>query len=243
MGKKVKKKVKIYEGKAKIIYATDDPNLIIQYFKDDATAFNAEKKGTITSKGILNNNISCAAFELLSKRNIPNHFIKKLSDREMLVHRVDIIPIELVVRNRIAGSLAKRMGHAEGGFLTRPITELYYKRDDLGNPMINEEHIEAFRIAAISDIGTIRFLSKAINDILCFWFDKMNISLIDFKLEFGYYKTSILLADEITPDGCRLWDKRTNKKLDKDRFRHDMGEVEDAYEEINRRVQALNLEK
>jgi len=243
MDKKVERKTLIYEGKAKIIYATNDPKLVIQYFKDDATAFNAEKKGTITSKGIFNNSISTAAFELLSKKNIPNHFVRMLSDREMLVRRVDIIPVELVVRNRIAGSLAKRMGHEEGGFLTRPITELYYKRDDLGDPMITEEHIEAFRLAALSDIGTIKFFAKAINDILSSWFDRMNISLVDFKLEFGYYKNSLLLADEITPDGCRLWDKRTNRKLDKDRFRYNLGDVESAYEEVNRRVQALNSEE
>lgn len=221
-----------YEGKAKILYATDDPDLVIQYFKDDATAFNAQKRGTIVNKGIMNNAISCALFQALEKEGVPTHFVQKLSEREMLVRRLEIVPIEVVVRNVIAGSLAKRMGREEGGALPHPILELYYKDDALGDPMINDDHVAAFALATPVEMTEIRHRAFQVNEFLRAFFDSRGILLVDFKLEFGRHQGKLLLGDEITPDGCRLWDKESREKLDKDRFRRDLGNVEEAYQRI-----------
>lgn len=223
---------KFYEGKAKQLYATDDPKLVIQYFKDDATAFNAQKRGTIVDKGIMNNTISSKIFMDLEKVGVPTHFVKKLSDREMLVRKLKIVPVEVVVRNVIAGSLSKRMGRPEGEALAHPIVELYYKDDALGDPMINEDHIAVFNLATTDEMKEIRRLALKVNDYLRTFFDVRGIRLVDFKLEFGRCEGRILLGDEITPDGCRLWDKVTNEKLDKDRFRRDLGNVEEAYHRV-----------
>ncbi len=228
---------KIYEGKAKIIYSTKDPGYVIQYFKDDATAFDATKRGTILEKGVYNNKISSVIFKLLEDKGIKTHFVKQLSDREMLVKNLKIMPLEVVVRNRVAGSLAKRFGMEEGGLLPMPILEFFYKNDALHDPLINEDHIRAFDFATDEEVAFARKTSHNVNQILQEFFDKLGIILVDFKLEFG--KTpdgAIYLADEITPDGCRLWEKDSLKKLDKDRFRRDLGEVEEAYQEIYRRV-------
>lgn len=227
---------KLYEGKAKTLFATDDPNQVIQYFKDDATAFNAQKRGTIADKGVMNNAISSKIFQELEKIGVPTHFVKKLSDREMLVRRLQIVPIEVVVRNIIAGSLAKRMGRPEGEALRHPIVELYYKDDALGDPMINDEHVAVFQLASAEELSQMRTMALKVNDFLCGFFDKLGIRLVDFKLEFGLSCGKIFLGDEITPDGCRLWDKASNEKLDKDRFRRDLGNVEEAYQRVLRLV-------
>ncbi|MBI3015556.1 MAG: phosphoribosylaminoimidazolesuccinocarboxamide synthase [Candidatus Tectomicrobia bacterium] len=232
----MEKRQKIYEGKAKILYTTDDPDRIIQYFKDDATAFNAQKKGTIQEKGILNNRISSRLFTYLEERGIRTHFMRQLSDREMLVKTLQIVPVEVVVRNIIAGSLAQRMGMPEGGDLKLPVLEFYYKKDELGDPMINESHIAAFDLAKPQEISVIREVALAVNRHLTAFFEERGILLVDFKLEFGRHKGEILLGDEITPDGCRLWDRVTREKMDKDRFRRDLGKVEEAYQEVYRRV-------
>lgn len=243
----MEKRAKIYEGKAKILYETSEPDLIILFFKDEATAFNARKKGIIHHKGIFNNLISTRLLELLGEKGIPNHFVKKLSEREMLVRKVEIIPIEVVVRNRIAGSIARRFGMEEGGSLPFPVVEFYYKNDELGDPLMVEDHIRAFNFAAPEEVSHIRKQALACNEVLRDFFGERGIDLVDFKLEFGRYQGEqtgvpylrqgdILLADEITPDGCRLWDKDTEKKLDKDRFRRDLGSVEEAYREVYHRV-------
>jgi len=229
-------KNKIYEGKAKIMYETEDQDLLIQYFKDDATAFNAQKKGTIKDKGVYNNKISSKLFMLLEAAGIPTHFVRQLSERMMLVKKVDIIPLEVVVRNRIAGSLAKRFGKEEGGVLASPLLEFYYKNDALGDPLINEDHIRAFGLAQDEELDIIKEMAFKCNNVLKNFFSQHGIDLVDFKLEFGRYHGRILLADEITPDGCRLWDSKTQKRLDKDRFRRDLGEVEEAYLEVYHRV-------
>lgn len=223
---------KLYEGKAKILYATQNPDQVIQYFKDDATAFNAQKRGTIVDKGVMNNAISSKIFQELEKIGVPTHFVEKISDREMLVRRLEIIPIEVVARNVIAGSLAKRMGRPEGEALKFPIVELYYKDDALGDPMINDEHVAVFHLATREELSQIRTMALKVNEFLCAFFDKLGIRLVDFKLEFGRSGGNIFLGDEITPDGCRLWDKATNEKLDKDRFRRDLGNVEEAYQRV-----------
>lgn len=222
----------IYEGKAKILYETDDPSLLIQYFKDDATAFNAQKRGTIQNKGVMNNKISSVIFTHLEKHGVQTHFVKQLSDREMLVKKLEIVPVEVVMRNIVAGSLSKRMGIEEGVVLAEPVLEWYYKSDSLGDPMINCGHIKAFRLATQSEMDDIRGYAFKVNDFLIKYFDEIGIKLVDFKLEFGRHNGKILLGDEITPDGCRLWDKETNEKLDKDRFRRDLGGVEDAYKRV-----------
>lgn len=232
----MKKREKMYEGKAKIIYATDDPNLVIQYFKDDATAFNARKKGTIENKGILNNAISTRLFEYLHEKEIPSHFVEKLSDREMLTKKLDIILVEVVVRNIVAGSLAKRMGIEEGTPLATTVLEFYYKSDPLDDPMINEYHIKAFNLASEEEVDYIKKQAFKVNDILKAFFDERGILLVDYKLEFGRYNGTVLLGDEITPDGCRLWDKKTGEKMDKDRFRRDLGKVEEGYQDVYKRV-------
>ncbi|MBF0291252.1 MAG: phosphoribosylaminoimidazolesuccinocarboxamide synthase [Nitrospinae bacterium] len=228
----------IYEGKAKIIHATSSPDLLIQYFKDDATAFNGKKKGTIQDKGVCNNAISSHIFGLLEKEGVKTHFVSRLSDREMLVKKVSIIPIEVVMRNVVAGSLSTRMGIPEGEQLKEPVLEFYYKNDDLGDPMINRYHISAFNLATDEEVVTIEKEAFRINKWLLSFFDRMGIRLVDYKLEFGRSPEGVLLADEISPDGCRLWDKTTGEKMDKDRFRRDLGMLTEVYEEMKRRVLA-----
>ncbi|MFH0838835.1 MAG: phosphoribosylaminoimidazolesuccinocarboxamide synthase [Candidatus Omnitrophota bacterium] len=226
----------IYEGKAKKVFETDDPDLVIQEFKDDATAFDATKRGTIGGKGVINNKISAKLFELLEKKGIPTHFVKLLSDREMLIRRVKIIPIEVTIRNIVAGGMSKLLGLEEGIRLKEPVLEYHFKEDKLHDPLINDYHIRALDIATDGELEEIRASSFTINEILKRFFDEKNLILVDFKLEFGRCKGKILLADEISPDTCRLWDKTTQEKLDKDRFRRDLGNVEEAYREVSRRV-------
>lgn len=235
----MKRGEQLYEGKAKRLFATDDPGLIIQYFKDDATAFDAQKRGTIRNKGVINNAISSHLFKLLEREGVRTHFVEKLSEREMLVRRLEIIPVEVVVRNVVAGSLAKRFGLEEGAALKKPLLEFYYKRDDLRDPMMNEDHILAFGFATEEELSFLKEVSQKVNRFLSAFFDERDIMLVDFKLEFGRCPTeggALLLGDEITPDGCRLWEKGTLRKLDKDRFRRDLGQIEEAYEEVHRRV-------
>jgi phosphoribosylaminoimidazole-succinocarboxamide synthase len=232
----MQKKAQIYEGKAKKVFETDNPDLLIQYFKDDATAFNAKKRGVIVGKGIVNNKMSSILFNLLEENGIPTHFVKQLSDREMLIKRLQILPIEVVVRNIIAGSLAKRLGIEEGTPARFPIVEFYYKNDALGDPLIIEDHIRALGLATEGQTQSMKAYALRINNILKEFFDKRDIILVDFKLEFGMHKGHLLLGDEIAPDTCRLWDKKTLEKLDKDRFRRDLGRVEEAYQEVLKRV-------
>ena len=232
----MEKRQLIYEGKAKKLYTTDDPDLLIQYFKDDATAFNARKRGTIEEKGILNNRMSEIFFGLVEKEGVRTHFVKRLSDREMLVKRLEIVPVETVVRNLVAGSLAKRLGLEEGRELPRPIVEYYYKSDPLDDPMIIEDHIYAFGFATEAELAKIRAMVLRVNDVMRRFLDARGILLVDAKFEFGRHKGEILLGDEICPDTCRFWDKVTREKLDKDRFRRDLGNVEGAYREMLARV-------
>ncbi len=232
----MERKEKLYEGKAKIVYATDDPDKNILYFKDDATAFNGAKKGSILDKGIINNKVSAKLFQMLAENGVESHFIEQLSEREMLAWKVDIMLVEIVARNYIAGSLAKRMGKSEGGKLEHPIIEYYYKDDALNDPMINRDHVLVFGIASAEQIDSAHATALKVNRILSEYLLERDILLVDFKLEFGNYKGKMLLADEICPDTCRLWDRNTLEKLDKDRFRRELGNVEDAYQEICRRV-------
>lgn len=232
----MEKRDKIYEGKAKILYTTDDPDLVIQYFKDDATAFNAAKKGSIDQKGVMNNQISTKIFEMLQSQGITTHFVKQLSDREMLVKKVTIVPLEVIIRNRAAGSLCRLLGLPEGMKLACPILEFCYKEDKLGDPMINEYHIRALNYATDQEVEKIKAMVFKVNDAMREFFAALNIELIDFKLEFGRYKNDVILADEISPDTCRLWETGTGEKLDKDRFRRDLGNIEQAYQEVLRRV-------
>lgn len=226
----------IYEGKAKKLYETKDPDLVIQEFKDDATAFDATKRGTIMGKGIVNNKLSEKIFKILGKKDIPTHFVKRLSDRDMLVKKVQIVPIEVTMRNVVAGGMAKLLGLEEGIVLKRPVLEWHYKEDRLHDPLVNDDHILALNIATEKELETIKKYSSRINDVLKKYFDSKDLILVDFKLEFGRFKGKIILADEISPDTCRLWDKTTREKLDKDRFRRDLGNVEEAYQEVLRRV-------
>jgi len=230
----------IYEGKAKVLFEGPEPGTLVQYFKDDATAFNAQKKGTIVGKGVINNRISEYLMTRLGEVGVPTHFMRRLNMREQLVKQVQIIPIEVVIRNVVAGSLAKRFGLEEGASLPRSIVEYYYKNDTLGDPMVSEEHITAFGWASTQDLDEIMQLALRVNDFLTGLFYGIGIRLIDFKLEFGrLYEgedVRIVLADEISPDNCRLWDLKTNEKLDKDRFRRDLGKVEEAYQEVARRL-------
>ena len=226
----------IYEGKAKQIFRTENEQEVLVYYKDDATAFNGEKKGQIESKGILNNQISSYLFEVLEDRGIPTHFIKKISDREMLVKHLQIIPIEVVIRNIAAGSLAKRLGWEEGRELPQPVVEFYYKNDELGDPLINESHVAVLKIATKEELIILESLGLKINEVISEIFSTRGILLVDFKLEFGKIDGKIILGDEISPDTCRLWDAETKEKLDKDRFRRDLGNVEDAYHEIWNRL-------
>jgi phosphoribosylaminoimidazole-succinocarboxamide synthase len=231
----------LYEGKAKKVYATDNPDEFLVYFKDDATAFNGVKKGTIVNKGVLNNKISTFFFELLGKQGIPHHFIRQVSDREMLVKKLDILAIEVVVRNIAAGSLAKRIGWEEGRKLPMPVVELYYKNDDLGDPLINEYHAKAMGLANDEQLRAIQQYGLKINEILSGYLKGKKLELIDFKLEFGLHKGELLLGDEISPDTCRFWDSETGQKLDKDRFRRDLGDVEEAYKEVLQRLTGETL--
>jgi phosphoribosylaminoimidazole-succinocarboxamide synthase len=226
----------IYEGKAKILYATDDPGLLIQHFKDSATAFDGQKHGIIVNKGVYNCAISSAIFQYLEEKGVATHFVEQLSERDMLIKRLEIIPVEVIVRNKIAGSLAKRTGRPEGESLPFPILEYYLKSDELGDPMINMWHIRAFGWATPEEMDLINREAFRINDLLLPYFDERGIILADYKLEFGRHPEGILLGDEISPDGCRLWDKETGEKLDKDRFRRDLGRLEESYEEVWRRV-------
>jgi phosphoribosylaminoimidazole-succinocarboxamide synthase len=231
---------RIYEGKAKVLFEGPEPGTLVQYFKDDATAFNNKKKGTITGKGVINNRISEFLMMKLAEIGVPTHFMRRLNMREQLIREVEIIPIEVVVRNVIAGSLAQRFGMQEGGPLPRSIVEYYYKSDELGDPMVAEEHITAFGWATPQELDEMLHLSLRINDFLVGMFMGCGIKLVDFKVEFGRLWENedmrIVLADEISPDNCRLWDVKTNEKMDKDRFRRDLGKVEEAYQEVARRL-------
>ena len=226
----------IYEGKAKKVFATDVPGIVIVDYKDDATAFNGLKKGTIAGKGVVNNKVSNHFFRLLESKGIPTHFVEQLSDRETAVKRVEILPVEVIIRNRAAGCFSKRMGVAEGTALACPILEYSYKNDELGDPFINSYYIRALNIATDEEMEQVKNYSFQINDILKSYLDGFGIELIDFKLEFGRFDGKVILADEISPDTCRFWDKATGKKLDKDRFRRDLGDVEEAYHEIISRL-------
>ncbi|NLC53537.1 MAG: phosphoribosylaminoimidazolesuccinocarboxamide synthase [Firmicutes bacterium] len=232
----MEKKNLLYEGKAKRIYTTEDPDLLIAEYKDDATAFNGQKKGVIVNKGILNNKISAFFFTLLAQAGVESHFVKLLSDREMLVKRAEIIKVELVVRNIAAGSLSKRLGLAEGVVLPRPVVEFYYKDDALGDPLVNEDHIALLELATAEQIKFMAAQALKINELLTAHLKTCNVILVDYKLEFGLHNGQVLLADEISPDTCRFWDATTKEKLDKDRFRRDLGGVEAAYQEIYQRL-------
>jgi phosphoribosylaminoimidazole-succinocarboxamide synthase len=226
----------LYEGKAKQVYATADPDLLIQHFKDDATAFNAKKRGTIQQKGILNNRISEVLFKHLEADGIATHLVRRLSDRDMLVRACEIVKIEVVVRNLIAVSLAQRLGRPEGEQLPEPVLEHYLKDDALGDPLINDWHIRILKLATPAELATINETALRVNALLREFLDARGIVLVDMKLEFGRHQGKILVADEICPDTCRFWDKQTGEKLDKDRFRRDLGGVEDAYQEAARRI-------
>ncbi|MCR5833703.1 MAG: phosphoribosylaminoimidazolesuccinocarboxamide synthase [Selenomonadaceae bacterium] len=227
----------LYEGKAKSVFETSNPDELLVYFKDDATAGNGEKHGIIQGKGVMNNKISTFFFKQLKDRGIATHFIEAVSDREMLVKRLDMIKLEIVIRNIVAGSLVKRLGMAEGTPLSVPIIEYDYKSDELGDPMFNRWHIMALNLATINEMNAIEHISLSVNTIMRSILKAKNVDLIDFKLEFGRAKNGeILLADEISPDNCRFWDSETQEKLDKDRFRHDLGGVEEAYQEILNRL-------
>jgi phosphoribosylaminoimidazole-succinocarboxamide synthase len=232
------KREMFYEGKAKKLYTTSDPDLVIQYFKDDATAFNAKKRGTIEDKGVMNNRMSELFFTLLERAGVRTHFVRRLDDREMLCKRLDIVPVETVVRNIVAGSMAKRLGRQEGESLKQPVVEYYYKSDPLDDPLIYPEHAIEFGWATASEIEQIKSLALRVNQVLKRFLDERGVLLVDFKLEFGRHKGEILLGDEICPDTCRFWDKQTRQKLDKDRFRRDLGGVEEAYHEMLRRVES-----
>jgi len=226
----------LYEGKAKQVFATDNANELMVYFKDDATAFNGEKKGTIQSKGVLNNKISTFFFNLLAQKGVPHHFVRMVSDREMLVKKLDILKVEVVVRNIAAGSLAKRIGWEEGRKLPSTVVEMYYKNDDLGDPLINNYHIKTMGLATPDQVAKMEEYALKINEILTDYLKTKKLELIDFKLEFGIHNGELMLGDEISPDTCRFWDSETGEKLDKDRFRRDLGNVEEAYKEVLQRL-------
>jgi phosphoribosylaminoimidazole-succinocarboxamide synthase len=232
----MEKREKLYEGKAKIVYSTDDPGKVIQYFKDDATAFNALKRGTIVGKGVINNKMSAALFQRLAKAGVPTHYLATLSDREMLCRKLDIILIEVIPRNVVAGTLAKRTGLEEGVAIKPPIIELFYKSDPLGDPMITEDHVRMLKLASPKEVAWIRRMAIKVNAVLRPLLKRKGLLLVDFKLEFGRHGGRLYLGDEISPDTCRLWDADTLEKLDKDRFRRDLGNVEEAYEEVYRRI-------
>lgn len=230
------KKEMLYEGKAKQIFATDNQDEVLVYYKDDATAGNGAKKGTILNKGIMNNKISSFFFKLLKENGVESHFVDMPSDREMLVKSLEIIQVEVVTRNIAAGSLAKRLGWAEGTKLPNTVVELYYKNDDLGDPIINDFHVAALNLATPEQVAEMESIALKVNEVLTQYLKTKDIELIDFKLEFGLHKGMVLLGDEISPDTCRFWDSKTGEKLDKDRFRRDLGNIEDAYKEVLHRL-------
>jgi phosphoribosylaminoimidazole-succinocarboxamide synthase len=232
----MKQMEQIYEGKAKKVYLTDDADCVIVSYKDDATAFNGQKRGTIVGKGVVNNKVSNHFFKLLENKGVPTHYVEQLSDRETVVRKVEIVPVEVIVRNKAAGSFSKRMGVAEGTALLFPILEYSYKNDELGDPFINSYYVRALGLATDAEMEKIKEYSFKVNDILSAYLKDFGVELIDFKLEFGRFHGDIILADEISPDTCRFWDIETGKKLDKDRFRRDLGNVEEAYQEIIRRL-------
>ena len=226
----------LYEGKAKKVFKTDDPDVLIVDYKDDATAFNGEKKGTIVGKGVINNKMSNRVHQLLEEKGVPTHYIQELSDRETAVKKVEIVPVEVIIRNVAAGSFSKRLGVPEGTPFEQPTVEFSYKNDELGDPLINDYFAVALKLATWDEIKTIQDYAFKVNDVLKEYFLQAGIKLIDFKIEFGRYHGQIILADEISPDTCRLWDETTHEKLDKDRFRRDLGGAEEAYEEVMRRL-------
>ena len=227
----------LYEGKAKKVYATENPELYIVSYKDDATAFNGLKKGTIAGKGVINNRVTNYMMQILEKNGVPTHFVEEISDSETVVKKVQIVPLEVIIRNISAGSFSKRYGVEEGIVFEQPTIEFSYKNDDLGDPLINEYHALALKLATREEIDTIKALAFRTNELMKDFFKKINVDLVDFKLEFGRLSDgTIVLADEISPDTCRFWDSRTHEKLDKDRFRRDLGNVEGAYQEMMRRI-------
>lgn len=232
----MKKLEQLYEGKAKKVFRTEDADLLIVDYKDDATAFNGEKKGTIVGKGAINNRMTNYVFQVLEKEGVPTHYVEELSDRETVVKKVEIVPLEVIIRNVAAGSFSKRLGVEEGKELLAPTLEFSYKDDALGDPLINDYFAIALGLATREEIDTITKYAFQVNDVLKKFFKEAGIDLIDFKIEFGRYKDTIILADEISPDTCRLWDSKTKEKLDKDRFRRDLGNVEDAYKEVMKRI-------
>ena len=232
----MEKKELLYEGKAKKVYATEDPDVLIVDYKDDATAFNGLKKGTIVGKGAINNRMTNHIFKILETKGVPTHYIEELSDRETAVKKVEIVPLEVIIRNFSAGSFAKKMGMEEGIKFKQPTLEFSYKNDDLGDPFINRYYALALGLATEEEIDAIEKYAFIVNDVMREYFDSLGIELIDFKIEFGRFHGQIILADEVSPDTCRLWDKETHEKLDKDRFRRDLGNVEDAYQEVFRRL-------
>ena len=236
----MKKLEQLYEGKAKKVFATDDPDIVIVDYKDDATAFNGLKKGTIAGKGVINNKMSNMLFKIMEQHGIPTHYVEELSDRETAVKKVQIVPLEVIIRNTAAGSFSKRYGVPEGKKLPVTVLEFSYKNDDLGDPLINDYHALAMELATPEEIDTIKKMAFKVNDVMKDFFKTLNIDLIDFKLEFGRFKGQIILADEISPDTCRFWDMTTGEKLDKDRFRRDLGGVEDAYKEVFARLTGGN---
>lgn len=228
--------VQLYEGKAKKVYATTDPDIVLVSYKDDATAFNGLKKGTILGKGVVNNVCSNHLFRLLESKGVPTHYVEEINERETYVKKVEIVPLEVIIRNRAAGSFSKRYGVPEGTNLATTIIEFSYKNDDLGDPLINDYHALALKLATKEEIEKIKELAFKVNDILKAYFLEIGVELIDFKLEFGRYKGQIILADEISPDTCRFWDAKTGEKLDKDRFRRDMDDVDKGYREMMKRM-------
>ena len=232
----MEKKELLYEGKAKKVYTTEDPDVLIVDYKDDATAFNGPKKGTIVGKGVVNNRMSNHVFKILEEQGVPTHLIEELSDRETAVKKVEIVPLEVIIRNVAAGSFSKRLGVEEGTKFSAPTIEFSYKNDDLGDPLINDYFAIALNLATREEIETITKYAFKVNEVLKEYFMKANIELVDFKIEFGRYHGQIILADETSPDTCRLWDATTHEKLDKDRFRRDMGNVEEAYNEVFKRL-------
>lgn len=232
----IEQKEQLYEGKAKKVFATSDPDLLIVDYKDDATAFNGVKRGTIVGKGVINNRMTNYIMQMLEKEGVETHYVEELSDRRTVVKNVKIVPLEVIMRNVVAGSLSKRTGLPEGEIPSMPILELYYKSDELGDPMINSDHALAFGWATAEELAVIEKTARKVNDILKKFFAGVGVDLVDFKIEFGRYHGRIILADEISPDTCRFWDSKTKEKLDKDRFRRDMGGVEGAYHEMMRRI-------
>lgn len=226
----------LYEGKAKKIFAAARPDQVVHYFKDDATAFNAEKRGTIVDKGVVNNRVSERLFTLIEEKGISTHFLKRLSDREMLTKKVAIVPVEVVVRNFVAGSLAKRLGLRVGDAIEPAIVEFYYKNDALGDPLVNDDHLRLMNVATPGVLRELRELAHKVNAVLKPFFSERKMRLVDFKLEFGLFHNKLILADEISPDTCRFWDMETGESMDKDRFRKDMGKIEEAYQEVLKRV-------